>query len=246
MNLLENLYCYIWPGKGNNCNSYIFTHVLRGDRPHVIIDPGHVVNESNERCLDHLLSAMGRDSIEPEDIGLIINTHCHPDHCEANGSLVLRSKTRPGKPGQSLIAIHQEEEGYRREMSEIMSRMLGRGIEFEPSFYLKEGDLNLGKEGNLNLTIFHTPGHSPGSICLYWPDNRVLITGDVLFAGGIGRTDLPNGNSKMLKRSIERLSELDIEYLLPGHSTQFGAVIKGKDKVKQNFASVRLNYLPLL
>jgi glyoxylase-like metal-dependent hydrolase (beta-lactamase superfamily II) len=189
---------------------------------------------------------MGRDSIEPEDIGLIINTHCHPDHCEANESLVVRSKARPGKPVQSLIAIHQDEEEYRREMGEIMARMSGRGIRFEPSFYLEEGDLNLGKEGNLNLTIIHTPGHSPGSICIYWPDNRVLITGDVLFSGAIGRSDLPNGNGKLLKRSIERLSELDIEYLLPGHSTQFGGIIKGKDKVRQNFASVRLYYFPLL
>ena len=246
MNLLENLYCYIWSGKGNNCNSYIFTNVLRGDRPHVLVDPGHVVNESHERCLEQLLSAMGRDSIEPEDIGLIINTHCHPDHCEANESLVVRSKTSPGKSGQSLIAIHQGEEEYRREMGEFMARISGRGIEFEPSFYLKDGDLSLGKEGNLNVNILHTPGHSPGSICIYWPDNRVLITGDVLFSGGIGRTDLPNGNSRMLKQSIERLSELDIEYLLPGHSTQFGGMIKGQDKVKQNFASVRLNYFPLL
>jgi len=246
MRLLENLYCYIWPGKGNNCNSYLFARVLRGDRPHVLIDPGHVVNELNERCLDQLLSAMDRDGLKPEDIGLIINTHCHPDHCEANEALVSRSKARPGKPSQALIAIHQDEDGYRREMGEIMAKLLGCGIAFEPNFYLNEGELNLGKESKLNLKILHTPGHSPGSISLYWPDNRVLITGDVLFYGGIGRTDLPGGDGKLLKRSIERLSELDIEYLLPGHSTQFGAIMKGRDNVKQNFASVRLNYFPLL
>lgn len=246
MRLLENLYCYIWTGKGNNCNSYLFAHVLRGDRPHVLIDPGHVVNELNERCLDQLLSVMGRDGLKLEDVGLIINTHSHPDHCEANEALVARSRARPGKPSQALVALHQDEDGYRREMAEIMAKMLGQQVGFEPNFFLKEGDLSLGKENKLNLKILHTPGHSPGSISLYWPDNRVLITGDVLFYGGIGRTDLPGGDSKLLKRSIERLSELDIEYLLPGHCTQFGTMIKGRDNVKQNFASVRLSYFPML
>ena len=131
-------------------------------------------------------------------------------------------------------------------MAEIMSKLLGRSVAFEPDFYLREGELNLGKESKLTLQILHTPGHSPGSISLYWPDNRVLITGDVLFYGGVGRTDLPGGDGKLLKRSIERLSELDIEYVLPGHSTQFGAILKGISNVKQNFASIRLNYFPLL
>ncbi len=244
MRLLENLYCYIWPGRGNNCNSYLFAHVLRGNRPHILIDPGQTVSELNERCLDQLLSALGRDGLKPEEIGLIINTHAHPDHCEANRSLVEMSKAKAGN--QTLIALHEDEEKYRRVMMEYMTKMLGRQVAFEPNFYLKEGDLSLGKESKLSLKVLHTPGHSPGSISLYWADNRLLITGDVLFYGGIGRTDLPGGDGKLLKRSIERLSELDVEYLLPGHSTQFGAIIKGQDKVKQNFASVRLNYFPLL
>jgi glyoxylase-like metal-dependent hydrolase (beta-lactamase superfamily II) len=246
MKLLENLYCYIWQGRGNNSNSYLFAHVLRGDRPHVLIDPGHVVNELQERCLDNLLGSIGRDGLQPEDIGLIINTHSHPDHCEANQSLVERSRARTGKPKQTLIALHQDEEGYRRAWGGMMARMLGRGVAFEPNFYLKEGDLNLGKEKRLNLKVLHTPGHSPGSISLYWPDNRVLITGDVLFYGGVGRTDLSGGDGKLLRQSIERLSELDIEYLLPGHSTELGSIIKGSDKVRQNFAFVRLNYFPML
>jgi hypothetical protein len=73
MKLFDNLHCYIWPGKGNNCNSYLFARVLRGDRPHVLIDPGGVITEVNERCLDILISAMRKDGIQPEDIGLIIN-----------------------------------------------------------------------------------------------------------------------------------------------------------------------------
>jgi len=248
MRLLENLFCYIWPGKGNNSNSYLFTRVLRGDRPHVIIDPGHEVNELNERCLDHLLNDMEGDGLKPEDIGLIINTHSHPDHCEANQALVERSRAKAGssKAKQALIAIHEDEDEYRRVMGKIMARVLGREVEFEPNFFLREGELNLGKENKMKLKIIHTPGHSPGSISIYWPDNRVLITGDAVFHGAVGRTDLPGGDGGLLRQSIERLSELDIEYLLPGHNTEFGNIIKGRDKVAQNFAFIRLNYFPIL
>ena len=246
MRLLENLHCYIWPGKGNNCNSYLFAHVLRGDRPHVLIDPGHVQNELNERCLDQLLGAIERDGLKPGDIGLIINTHAHPDHCEGNQPLVDRSREKGGRPGRALVALHQDEDEYRREMGDIMAKLLGRVMAFEPDFYLKEGDLSLGKESKLTLQILHTPGHSPGSISLYWPANGVLVTGDLLFFGSVGRTDIPGGDGKLLKESIERLSQLDVEYLLPGHSTKFGAVLEGREKVRQNFTFVRLNYFPLL
>lgn len=249
MKLLENLYCYIWPGRGNNSNSYLFANALRGDRPHVIIDPGHVVNELNERCLEHLLSAMERDNLKPEDIGLIINTHSHPDHCEANQALVERSRAKmgTGKAKQALIAIHEEEMEHLAMMGALMARFPGKETGFEPDFYLREGDLNLGKENKISLKILHTPGHSPGSISIYWPRQvGVLITGDVLFYGAVGRTDVPGGDGKLLKRSIERLSELDIEYLLPGHSTEFGSIIKGREKVEQNFTFVRLNYFPML
>jgi len=68
----------------------------------------------------------------------------------------------------------------------------------------------------------------------------------VLFYGSVGRTDIPGGDGNLLKESIERLSQLDIEYLLPGHSTERGAVIEGRERVRQNFTFLRLNYLPLL
>ena len=57
---------------------------------------------------------------------------------------------------------------------------------------------------------------------------------------------LPRRDGKQLKQSIERLSQLDVEYVLPGHSTELGAIIKGKDAVSRNFAAVRLNYFPML
>jgi len=60
------------------------------------------------------------------------------------------------------------------------------------------------------------------------------------------RTDLPGGDGKLLKDSIERMSELDIEYILPGHSTQFGSIIKGTDKIAKNFTFIKMNYFPML
>jgi glyoxylase-like metal-dependent hydrolase (beta-lactamase superfamily II) len=246
MRLIDNLYCYLWRGRGNNCHSYLFSDVLRGSRPHILIDPGHITNELGEHCSDWLISSMERDGIKPEDIGLIINTHCHPDHCEANQLIVDKTLAKEGKVKQALIAISEEEEEYRRTAGKMLNQMLGRDVEFEPNFYLKEGELNLGKENKLSLKIIHTPGHSPGSISIYWEKNKALISGDVLFYGGIGRTDFPGGDGKLLKQSIERLSKLDIEYLLPGHSTQLGDILKGKDKIAQNFAFIRLNYFPML
>ena len=248
MRLVDNLYYYLWAGRGNNCHTYLFADVLRGSRPHVLIDPGHVANELNERCLQRLLSAMERDEIKADDIGLIINTHSHPDHCEANQEIIGRSRAKGGTSGakRALIAFNEEEAEYQRAMGHRLTMLLGREAKLEADFYLKEGTLNLGKEAKVSLEVLHTPGLSPGSICLYWPAKAVLITGDVLFSGSVGRTDIRGGNGKLLKESIERLSQLDVEYLLPGHSAELGDIIEGKEKVRQNFAFIRLNYFPFL
>lgn len=244
LKLLKNLYCYIWPGRGNNCNTYLFADVLDGDRPHIVVDPGHLVNEFRERCFDQLLISMEKDGLKPEDVGLIINTHSHPDHCEASKALVerTRAKVGAGRLKQALIAFHEDEIEYRREMA----NKLGRRLDLEPDLCLREGDLNLGKENKINLKVLHTPGHSPGSISIYWPEDRVLITGDVVFYGAIGRTDLPGGDGKLLKQSIERMSELDVEYLLPGHSAPLGSIIEGREKVMRNFTFIEMNYFPML
>ncbi len=99
---------------------------------------------------------------------------------------------------------------------------------FQPQFFLNEGDLAV---NGMDFKIFHTPGHSPGSISIYWTEKKALFTGDLIFKDGVGRTDLPGGNGKELKESIKRLEELDVEYLLSGH----GDVIFGKQEVDRNF-----------
>lgn len=69
-----------------------------------------------------------------------------------------------------------------------------------------------------DLQIIHTPGHTPGSVCLYWPEEKVLISGDTLFRMGYGRTDLPGGNMAQLIDSLERLFGLPADtQVYPGH-----------------------------
>ena len=241
--LVDGLVCYIWQGRGNNANTYLFANVLRGDRPHVIVDPGFTVNEVGERCFDSLTAVMQQDGFNMEDIGLIINTHTHPDHCQATEAVVQKSalKERKGKVSQALTALSREEEEYYRTVGERMFGMFGMKMaKLEPFIYLTEGDLSLGKdEKRIDLQILHTPGHSPGSISIYWPDKKVLITGDLIFYGGVGRTDFPGGSITILKQSIEKLSALDVEYLLPGHSTESGSIIESKVLVEHNFRAVK-------
>ena len=242
LKLAKNLYFYIWQGRGNNCNTCLFTNVLRGERPHVIIDPGSIVNELREPCFDSLLMAMQGDGFKVDDIGLIINTHTHPDHCEAMETIVQKSRpeNEKGKVTQALIALSREEEVYHRTIGKNLYSKLGLNVpQFEPFIYLVEGDLILGKERKINLQILHTPGHSPGSLSIYWPDNKVLIPGDVIFHGSIGRTDFHGGSITLLRQSIEKLSKLEVDYLLPGHSTEYGNIIEGKENVVRNFQGIK-------
>ena len=93
------------------------------------------------------------------------------------------------------------------------------------------------------MDCFHSPGHSPGHITIYWPDKKVLIAGDVIFYRSTGRVDLPGGSAKTLRQSIERLSQLDIEYLLCGHPYGHPGIIRGKAAVQENFEFIKKNIL---
>jgi glyoxylase-like metal-dependent hydrolase (beta-lactamase superfamily II) len=220
----------------------LFKDVLRGERPHIIIDPGLIKTEFHEPAFESLLQAMQSDGLRAEDVGLIIITHAHMDHYQATEALVEKTREKASKGiEQAIVTISREEEEYLRNVGEKQFGILGIDVpKFEPFFYLTEGELNVGKEQRLTLQILETPGHSPGSISIYWPDRKVLITGDVVFYGGMGRTDLPGGSMTVLKQSIEKLSKLDVEYLVAGHSTQYGGIIKGKDNVMRNFQAVKV------
>jgi len=223
MRLLDDLHAYVWRGNDNNCNSYLIARALKNGR-HVIIDPGHVVTPMyRQPGWRRLVQEMEQDGLDAGDIGLVILTHAHTDHSEA--ALLIR------KEHGALVA-----------MSEVDSTMYAR-LGGAVDIYLQEGELLLGQNGRTALSIFHSPGHSPGHVTVYWPERKALITGDVIFYRSTGRVDLPGGSATALRQSIERLSELDVEYLLCGHPYGHPGVIQGKAAVEQNFAFVKTNIL---
>jgi hydroxyacylglutathione hydrolase len=232
--LAEKFYCYVWQGRGNNCNAILWPSVLRGEHSHVLVDPGHIKNELGEPCFDSLAQAMENDGFKIEDVGLVIATHSHPDHIKAIELVVEKNG--------ALYTLSREEDEFYRTMGKTFFQSFGdEPMEVNPSFYLKEGDLSLGaKDDKLAVKVVFTPGHSPGSVSLYLEEDKILISGDVVFAGSIGRTDLPGGSPSLLRKSIDRLSQLDVEYLVPGHSTEMGSIIAGKDKVSRNFYTVKM------
>jgi len=249
MKLIDNLYGYPWMGMGNNCNSYFFANVLDGNSPHVIIDSGHITNEMGEQCLDNLIKAIEGDGFKTSDIGLIINTHTHIDHYQANNALqeITKKSLNANTGEKAQIALHEEAEHYRKTGGARWIQIYGDAINFEPDYFIKEGQFSLGNgENKLDLQIIHAPGHGPGHICIYWPKNKVLITGDIVFVASVGRTDLPGGDGNLLKASIEKLSEFDAEYLLTGHSTEYGWMLSGKDNVEHNFNFIKTNYFSYL
>ncbi|MFC1966714.1 MBL fold metallo-hydrolase [Chloroflexota bacterium] len=226
MKMLNNLYAYVWQGNDNNCNSYLITNSLKNNG-HLLVDPGHITTPSlNEPGLSTLIREIEKDGMDARQIGLIILTHSHSDHCEA--ARVIREQNG------AMVALNKAEEGpYKRFGGEV-------------DMYLEEGELALGEENHLILKIFHCPGHSPGHITIYWPEQKVLIAGDVIFYQSTGRVDLPGGSAQVLQQSIQRLSDLDIEYLLCGHPYGHPGIIEGKEAVKENFDFVKRNVFPYL
>ena len=217
MKVFKNLHAFVWQSMtANNCNAYLIDGPTR-----VLIDPGH------SRLFDHVEQGLDQLGLAIGDIDLIICTHAHPDHIEA----VQLFKDIPTR-----FTLHEDEWQWAATIGKQMSAAFGIDMDaLLPDFFLKEGSLSI---DDLELNIFHTPGHSPGSITLYWPSQKALFTGDLIFKEGLGRTDLPGGNGSKLKESIRRLTDLDVECLLPGH----GEIIMSAEKVRKNFAELEQFY----
>jgi len=234
--VVPGLRYYIWQGVGNNCNTCLFVNVLSGNHPHVIIDPGAWVDDAGENCVELLEAAMEKDGFRLDDVGLVLNTHYHTDHCAAADAILERN-------GAPYAMSREDYECGRSVPAEVYEGFGVRKPAYAPSIFLEEGPLALGQNGNgparLRLQVIQTPGHSPGGLCFYWPQEKVLVAGDVVFAGNIGRTDFPGGSLTAIKESIDRLSGLDAEHLLPGHETEGGSLVSGKHNVARNFDVVK-------
>ncbi len=213
MRVSEHLYIYLWNDpRENNCN----TVFINGKVP-TLIDPGLT------HRLDDLFARMLEDKLDPLQIKLVICTHAHPDHIGAVVRLQEHAK----------IAMSQEEEQYIDQLGKEMldARQLDVS-KLKADFYLKEGDLVLGKH---ELQVIATPGHTPGGISIFWPRYKVLISGDVIFDRAIGRVDLPGGDAGAMGETIQKLSELPVELIIPGH----GGAIQTAVRVKANFEDAK-------
>ena len=133
----------------------------------------------------------------------IINTHCHSDHSAGNAAIMAAT-------GAKLLIHELDAERLDKVLNRVFSRLLGGKGSPRPDILLKDGDVI--KIGENILKVIHTPGHTIGSICLYTDGS--IFTGDTLFVGSVGRTDLPGGSIKQLLRSIHEKI-----YSLPGKTT---------------------------
>jgi len=231
--IVDGVYFYLWVGQGINSNSVVLANVLGGSSPHVLVDPGMTESVMGERALESLAEAMAGDGLRLEDVGLVVGTHCHPDHYEAVDEVVKRSGAG--------VALSAPEYDF----------LQGAGRSFyggfgapppttKPTLLLEEGAFSPARINGRDLDVLITPGHSPGCACLYLPDVKVLVSGDVVFPGSIGRMDFAGGSTRAMKESISRLAAMDIEHILPGHSSTSGPLVSGKDNVVRNFQMVKM------
>ena len=156
----------------------------------IIIDPGFDAPQEAEQICRYV----DKSTLK---VKFIVNTHGHSDHTRGDSTL----KKKYGVP----ICIHAYD----------AHRLIGLGENTQPANILLENEVLL-KFGKVTLKIMHTPGHTPGSISLV--GEKLIFTGDTLFAGGIGRTDLPGGSDRDMRLSLEKLLRLPEHYVVyPGH-----------------------------
>lgn len=208
MEKIKNVYCI--EGLMADSNSYLIdNNDGDGDYNYILVDTG--TGQSNA----FLFSQLGEIGVKPEDIDLIVNTHCHFDHVGGNDFFP-----------NAKIAIHKKDAVALRDPdSELtVSSLFGSIVrKHDVDIELEEGD----KIANFEVIL--TPGHTSGGISLW--DGEILICGDTIFAnGGVGRMDI-GGSPIDMKDSLMRLKEFDVEYLLPGHGPW---VKNGKEHVKMS------------
>lgn len=182
---------------GTNC----YIAYSESTREAAVIDPGG----SAER----ILAAIGNEKLK---VKYIINTHGHADHILAN----LRIKEATGAP----ILIHEADADMLTSAARNLSMYIGGAANCGPADHkLREGDV-IRVADDLEFTVLHTAGHTPGGICL--KTEGVLFSGDTLFAESIGRTDFPGGSYSQLINNIkEKLLPLDdATKVLPGHGPE--------------------------
>ncbi len=175
-------------------NTYIV--VDDGSGSCLVVDPA----EDSNRLVDEVRKLC-------REVVAIVATHGHFDHVMGVKRLATEFKVP--------FLIHRLD----LEVMKLTMEWIGAEAPI-PSGYLEDGQRI--KVGGIELVVMHTPGHSPGSVCLYIPKMKTVLTGDTLFRGAVGRTDLPGGDEIQLAESIRRLyRELPLDTrVLPGHGSE--------------------------
>ena len=168
-------------------------------REAMVIDPGDQIED--------ILKILKTENLTLKQI---VVTHAHIDH--VGGAMKLKVAT--GAP----ILMNQKDEALLK-MLDMQATWIGMKPPGTVQVDEAVGEGRILKVGNLSSTVIHTPGHTEGSICLYFPEQKTLIAGDTLFAGSIGRTDLPGGSYEKIIRSLHnQLMQLpDETQVVPGH-----------------------------
>lgn len=183
-------------------------------REALVIDPGDQIEE--------VLAILRRHGLTVKQI---IITHAHIDH--VGGAMKLKRAT--GAP----ILLNQNDYALLKMLDE-QAAWVGMAPPGEVTVDAGLADADTLRAGKLAATVMHTPGHTQGSVCLYFEPEKKLIAGDTLFAGSIGRTDLPGGSFPQIIRSLhERVLALPDETLVfPGHGP---LTTIGKERVSNPF-----------
>jgi hydroxyacylglutathione hydrolase len=169
----------------------------------LIIDTGLEAGE--------LVDFLQRHNLNP---AAVVLTHGHADH--VTGLVALR-----GRFPHIKVYIHKLDAEMLTGEKDNLSALAGVLFSSEPAdFSLEEGDII--EQANIKLDVLHTPGHTPGGICLYSKDEGIVFVGDTLFADSVGRTDMPGGSATQLIKSIkQKLCTLPDETVVyPGHGPQ--------------------------
>jgi glyoxylase-like metal-dependent hydrolase (beta-lactamase superfamily II) len=196
-----------------DCNQYLIHDTDKDEL--ILFDAG------NGKSLSGLFDGMKKLGFSYENIRKIYLTHEHIDHVLGLYSLMEKLKNDPPEifaytttakilQGGEREKIFPGNLGISPEMFGVNIKPLNV-IELTPSDTIKIAS-------SFSFQIYHTPGHSEGSIVYYEPNKKILIAGDLVFIGGsFGRYDFPDGSLKKLTKSIEFVNNLDVKYLLPGH-----------------------------
>ena len=168
-------------------------------REAIVIDPGDDIEDVLALVRKHRLQ-----------VKQIVITHAHIDH--VGGAMKLRAAT--GAP----IRLNPNDHALLK-MLDVQAAWIGVATPEKVEIDQNLRDADVVKAGSLAAQVLHTPGHTEGSVCLYFSAEKKLIAGDTLFAGSIGRTDLPGGSYEKILQSLHQrvLALPDETVVVPGH-----------------------------